>query len=472
MTFHEAAETVERLSLAVEQAHRLGVLHRDIKPGNVLLDADGTPKLTDFGLAKRLDRQRDLTETGAAIGTPGYMPPEQACGSRELTPAADVYSLGATLYALLVSRPPFVGDTPLKAIQMVLLDEPQAPRSIRPDVPRELEAICLKCLEKSPTRRYPTAAALADDLARWREGKSTVARPQSWPERFWRRERRRWKSWLVVAIVAACVGILAAIWPRGEPDPLAPIDDALTRGEKVTLIGSTGAPPSQRWAFGTGSVSDPAARTPFLVSCRETGYLELLPRTHLKRFRLTLEFRMEEITATNSRAGLFFSRVAGAGGTQGSIDRAITVVLREDLPGGRPAFTKGNPLQVSDTLLISTPLRPLEVPGTPLGVFWNNNEERLPENKRPWRRLEIDVEPDEVRVSLALDSTGAARPVEPYPIGAASLQGLSPARIDWLNREYPELEPGPLKFDPAAGCGLIVTNARVFFRNLVIQPLP
>src|SRR5262249_24819446 len=119
---------VEKLAGAVEAAHRVGVLHRDIKPGNVLLDADGTPKLTDFGLAKRLDRDEGLTHTGSVLGTPGYMPPEQASGSKELTAAADVYALGATLYALLIGQPPFVGKNSVDIIHKVLHDDPRPPR--------------------------------------------------------------------------------------------------------------------------------------------------------------------------------------------------------------------------------------------------------------------------------------------------------------------------------------------------------
>src|SRR5262249_32335435 len=165
---------VEKLAGAVEAAHRVGVLHRDIKPGNVLLDADGTPKLTDFGLAKRLDRDEGLTHTGSVLGTPGYMPPEQASGSKELTAAADVYALGATLYALLIGQPPFVGKNSVDTIQKVLHDDPRPPRAVRPEIPRDLEAVCLKCLDKNPAKRYSSAQALADDLGRWREGQSTL----------------------------------------------------------------------------------------------------------------------------------------------------------------------------------------------------------------------------------------------------------------------------------------------------------
>src|SRR5262245_18308920 len=165
----ESAEVVEKLARAMHDAHRQGVIHRDLKPANVLLTADGTPKITDFGLARKLD-EVGHTRTGAVLGTPSYMAPEQASGGKVLTPAVDVYALGAILYECLTGRPPFAAATPLDTVLQVLHDDPVAPRVLNPDVPRDLEIICLKCLEKAAGRRYPDAAALADDLRRFLDG--------------------------------------------------------------------------------------------------------------------------------------------------------------------------------------------------------------------------------------------------------------------------------------------------------------
>ena len=174
----QAAQYVQSVAEAIEYAHREGTLHRDLKPSNILIDAAGQPHVTDFGLAKKIDGDSELTRSGAVLGTPSYMPPEQATGkTREIGPATDVYSLGAVLYELLTGRPPFHGETPFATLSDVVQSEPAAPRSLRPRLPRDLETICLKCLEKEPDRRYRSAQELADDLERFCDGRPIRARP-------------------------------------------------------------------------------------------------------------------------------------------------------------------------------------------------------------------------------------------------------------------------------------------------------
>src|SRR5262249_34072937 len=164
---HEAARILATVARAVHDAHRHGYLHRDLKPANILLDAQGKLYVTDFGLARRLGEDSGLTQSGAILGTPSYMAPEQAGGqSREVGPAGDVYSLGAILYELLTGRPPFRAPTVMETMVQILERDPTPPGRVRPGVPPELEAICLKCLEKDPAARYPSAEALAEDLER------------------------------------------------------------------------------------------------------------------------------------------------------------------------------------------------------------------------------------------------------------------------------------------------------------------
>jgi serine/threonine-protein kinase len=174
---------------AVHFAHQQGLLHRDLKPANILLDGDDQPCVSDFGLARRLQAGCTLTQAGLVVGTPSYMAPEQAVGKKALTPAADVWSLGAMLYELLTGRPPFRADTPLETLMRVVEGEAARPRAVSPRVDRDLETVCLKCLEKDPSRRYASAEELAGDLQRWLAGEPVRAR-RSWRLRGFRRGRR------------------------------------------------------------------------------------------------------------------------------------------------------------------------------------------------------------------------------------------------------------------------------------------
>jgi WD40 repeat protein/predicted Ser/Thr protein kinase len=203
-----AAELAETLARAVHAAHERGVVHRDLTPSNVLLTADGQPKVVDFGLAKLVVGGAGHTASGDVLGTPSYIAPEQAGGrSREVGPAADVYALGAILYELLTGRPPFQAETPLDTLLQAVRDEPVAPRRLRPNVPRDLETVCLKCLDKEPARRYPGAAALADDLRRYLDGEPVRARPVGTAGRAARWARRRPA---VAALLAVCAAGFAA----------------------------------------------------------------------------------------------------------------------------------------------------------------------------------------------------------------------------------------------------------------------
>jgi WD40 repeat protein len=215
----QAALLVEPLARAIHYAHQHGVIHRDLKPANVLLTVDGVPKITDFGLAKQLDGDLGQTRSGALLGTPPYMAPEQAEGkTRKIGPATDVYALGAILYELLTSRPPFRGATALETLDQVRSAEPVSPGRLVPKLPRDLETICLKCLQKEPHKRYPSAGALAEDLHRFLAGQPVLARPiRVWERSLkWARRRPAVAALLALVLVVAVTGFGLVTWQWRE----------------------------------------------------------------------------------------------------------------------------------------------------------------------------------------------------------------------------------------------------------------
>ena len=226
MSARRTAELLVKIARTVQFAHEHGILHRDIKPGNILLDKNGEPHLTDFGLARLIEQESTITNSFDVLGTPSYMPPEQAAGhARELTPAADVYSLGAVFYHMLTGEPPFAGGTTYETIRMVLETEPRNPRARNAKVDVDLATICLKCLEKDQQRRYASALALAEDLERWLKHEPIRARRTGifTRGRKWVR-RNPARAVLVLSLIALAAAIGVLVWNRApEPPPAAGI---------------------------------------------------------------------------------------------------------------------------------------------------------------------------------------------------------------------------------------------------------
>ena len=213
------------IARAIGHAHERGILHRDLKPSNILVDDQGQPHVSDFGLAKWIEQDADLTVSGTILGTPGYMAREQALGTKGMvTTATDVYGLGAILYALLTGRPPFQAESALETIEDVKHCEPNPPRWINRGVDRDLETICWKCLEKDQDCRHRSANDVAQELERWMRGESIRAKPAGWPKQAWRWCRRNPKAaatFVAMATLALCaiVGVAVALRAR----------DAITR---------------------------------------------------------------------------------------------------------------------------------------------------------------------------------------------------------------------------------------------------
>jgi WD40 repeat protein/predicted Ser/Thr protein kinase len=215
----KAAWLVAEIAQAVHHAHQRGILHRDLKPSNILLDPQGKPRITDFGLAKRLEADSSLSVSGSILGTPSYMSPEQASAQRGMiTTATDVYGLGALLYAVLTGRPPFQGDSVMDTLQQVREQSPEPPRKVDSHVNRDLETICLKCLDKDPKRRYGSADAVADDLDRFLHGDPILARRTNVPERVakWARRKPAIAALVGLLLLVATTGLAGVVWQWGE----------------------------------------------------------------------------------------------------------------------------------------------------------------------------------------------------------------------------------------------------------------
>ena len=366
----EAAELIGRASEAIEYAHVRGVIHRDLKPANILLDQNGNPRVTDFGLAKKVEEDSGLTGSGQIMGTPSYMPPEQAGGNRgEVGPLADVYALGATLYAILTGRPPFQAASAMDTVMQVVSDEPVPPRRLNAAIPRDLETICLKCLEKEPAKRYASAAALGEDLRRFLSGEPIAARPVGRAERAWRWCRRKpvvagLIASLVVALVAGFMGItlgwLEARRQRSAAEEnfrlaLLAVDDYLTRVSESRVLRVPGLEPLRRelledaLRYYRGFVElrqhDPAVREELIRAYKRVGQINELVGTDavaLDAFRRSLSLAesvsaarpfdpalMELIADLHNRIGVIQMKTGQTDeafrsmNLAGSIDRAL-----------------------------------------------------------------------------------------------------------------------------------------------------
>src|SRR5436853_3734767 len=278
----ECVRLTAKVARGVQYAHEHGVLHRDLKPGNILLDGRGEPFVTDFGLAKWLDTTTDLTRSLAIFGTPGYIAPEQAKGpAAKLTPVADVYSLGALLFDLFTGRPPFLGEHALAVIQQATERPAPKLRSLAPTLDRNLDTICARCLEREPQARYRSAGALAVDLERWLEGRPIIARRVSPPVRAWRWSKRNPK--LAAATAAAVGSAMAAAFLFFSHNGLAPqsrLDSALPSEKSIAVLPFENRSRDPDNAFFTDGVQDE-----ILTDLARVAALKVISRTSVMRYQ-------------------------------------------------------------------------------------------------------------------------------------------------------------------------------------------
>jgi serine/threonine protein kinase len=485
LTAAESARLIEDLAGAVQTAHDAGILHRDIKPGNILIGPRGEAKLTDFGLAKHLGQDTGLTAAGAALGTPAYIPPEQARGDMsKLGPAADIYALGATFYELLTGRPPFLGETPGGTLTRVLHDEVVPPRKQRPGLSLELEAVCLKCLEKNPARRYASAQGLAEDLRRWRNGEATKVRPWSWRRRLARRLLRHWKPIAAALFVLLTVAAFLATFVLSSPEyrarqAMRGVDRAMQSGERVVLVGPTGPPKWSRQAVDIDSTLSTDPSSVFQVGANSPALIELAPAAHHDRFRLSAELRTRASKTSGSWSGIYFAHNQGPGNPAGFVERLVVIRHHRNLlvPIAEIDSYQGDPVNVHDFFLLSRDgVNQLRSPST-FGVhFYKVNPDQMIE---PWRYLEVEVTPETIRARWR-DEHGSLHLIGPRnqalntvdAIRVKRVQEATKYRADELDKMQFTGLPRRIEYKPRGALGLFVMHAVVDFRNVVYEPLP
>jgi serine/threonine protein kinase len=446
----QAAHTVADLAHTLHAVHAQGILHRDLKPGNILVGKDGTLKVSDFGLAKLTEGEASLTGSGTVLGTPAYMAPEQARGqSKGAGPAADVYGLGAILYECLTGSAPFRGPSRLDILLKVMSERPASPCSVRPEVPPPLAQICLKCLEKQPARRYGSAGELAEALERWLGG---GVRPSS---------RSRRLSLMAVAallgLLLGSMGILHSLSPSANPEVEAARRPAGARsgqaGKSVlTLIGESGEPRQPgRFLLGKADsrrgLMDPGGVFSLESKRWRCGVLELLPRAPWPRFRFEAEVRQEEGFGT-AWMGLFL------GGKLHTAHNETHLCL------GRFLFLEKP--DVGGGVLLSLQRKRTHPPGpapanlvinTALTTRFRPSRAKAPDG---WHKLALEVTPEEIRGFW-----------DDKPIRSLSRPDLQQT---WgkLTSADPDLHA---VFHPGEGLGLYVQGGKASFRRVLLKPL-
>jgi len=433
MSIRRAVELIAKVSRTVHYAHEHGILHRDIKPGNILLDKTGEPHLTDFGLARLVESESTVTRTLEVLGTPSYMAPEQAVGNNaQLTSATDVYGLGAVLYQLLTGHPPFTGGTTYETIKLLLDTEPRQPRLLNPKIDRDLSTICLKCLEKDPQRRYSSSLALAEDLEHWLKHEPIRARRTGIVTRGSKWVRRNPTTALLFALslaFAATVGVI--IWKSTSlPSPpsdgvavlpfvdLSPAKDQeyFCDGISEEILGALAKVEGLRVVARTSSFSFKGKNADVTEIARKLNVQNILEgslRREGNRIRVTAQL-------INARDGFhiwsdtFERELQGVFAVQDEITRAIVDALKLELAVAPPARTRQN-TEAYDLYL--------------KGLYFSNksDEQSLRKSLTLFQRA-LDIDPNFARAwtGIAKDwewlADAYVRPLDAYPVMRAAAE--------------------------------------------------
>lgn len=468
---HEAARLAHTLARTVAVAHERRVLHRDLKPSNIILTPDGAPKIMDFGLAKLMDSDNGHTASDAILGTPSYMAPEQASGHAALlSERTDVYALGAILYECLTGSPAFKRATRAETLAMVRRAGPKAPRKIAKGLSRGLEAICLKCLEKDPKRRYASAAALGEDLERWLEKKTTHARP-----RFLGRVGRTIQRHTLALSIAA-IALCAAVFLGGvDADrPLARLQADLENGKAVTLVPEKGAPAYFRILAGDEQTKVIAKDgSELTVQSWGLSLIELAPRVPQARYRFECEVR-HETSDLHGQVGLFLAcrklPTEVAEGFHFVNLRFNEVIRRKDIVQTFPKHIAAklvapeeNPVSLAISVWGSR---------RGFGILSNAGIGGAPFKPRggradTWRKFAIEVTPEGLSASRDGNVFG--------PFSAEAINKSFAGTVEDFRQRNPDdevLANLSLQYAPEGAVGVYVHRGSASFRSARLTPLP
>ena len=489
-----AATLIEKVARGIHYAHEQGFVHRDLKPSNILLDEKGEPRVSDFGLAKKIDADNQFTRVGATVGTPAYTSPEQSRGAKEqLLPPSDVWSLGVILYELLTARRPFQGETDSAIKHGVERADPDPPRSLRPDLDRGLEAIVLHCLQAEPARRYATAAALADDLHSWLEGGPTQARPEVGMRRIVRLARRHPTLVATTAIVLLLLGCAAGLgfWNAHHRDDrsqgssateadriaaaeLERIKQEIHEGGEVSLLGASGLPRWKNTTLGDKRLSITNIKQECLMKTLDPSLIELYPDPPAS-YTLTARVRVDD-GVRNSGFGICVAR-AERNGPEGIEHYFCTLVLTTSPPQWTPA-ADGPKQPFALAGLIVRPFFPGDAdPARP--------SDELPRDEishnTSWQigRTDFDIAKDQdLKVVVTPERIDAF--LSEVPLGNITWDKLRNKTRTQLLLERPANAPpwlpmpmgigekaGPLDFKPVVA--LYVCNGSAFFHHVTIK---
>jgi serine/threonine-protein kinase len=479
MAERDAALLVSTLARAVAFAHEKGVIHRDIKPANVLLGTDGTAKLTDFGLAKLRDdeaglSQPSLTTSDAVLGTASYMAPEQAAGDgKAVSPLTDVYGLGTVLYEALTGHPPFRAETVLATLDLVRTTQPVPPSGLGIRISARLEEICLKCLEKVPHRRYPSAEALADVLDRWLRGEAG----SDWPLRI-RRYARKFRWWLTAALLGTLAVILTLVLSAvNDPDrPIRQIERKLARGEEVELIPLEGGPAWSRWCIQEDEGRAPALQSGhFTVQSWGLALLELVRDPQVDAYVFSAEIRHLESDATvGGQVGLYFAHreyQRSGGNIHQFICLSFDDLFGVKAPPVAPKLAKVGPARLDNPFGFTQYVCTAGVLGQQyhnwqLGGKYRRLFSPAGKGETSWRKVEVEVKAEEIRAVWESGPAVTWSLQEHTEVTKSMLVDLGRRLPDnfWVREVRPEIAT-------RGGIGLFVMRGAASFRSVRVKPL-